>query len=222
MNSYNFIEHNIPSCLQLNLEDGRRYRTPEGKEYPSVTRVLGAAEPSPYLTEWIASVGKEEANRIMHRAAVRGTKLHEACENHLLGKPTEWGMFDGEAQEMFKHCLPLLDRINNIHAIETGMWSDRLKVAGTTDLIAEIDGELSVQDWKSSTRYKGRDEIDGYFMQGSCYAYMFYERTGILVKRMDIHISSAEHGLISYSEKVSDWLPKFMDLRKKFLHLYGF
>ena len=39
----------------------RRYVTPEGNSYPSITSILGS-QPKPGLVEWRKRVGDEEAN----------------------------------------------------------------------------------------------------------------------------------------------------------------
>lgn len=56
-------------------ESGRRYVTPEGNSYSSVTTVLSAYNIKKIM-EWRQRVGDEEANKVASRASRRGTKLH--------------------------------------------------------------------------------------------------------------------------------------------------
>ena len=55
---------------------GRFYETPEGNKYPSITTILSAASDSSWRDEWIARVGKEEADRVSMQATRRGTAVH--------------------------------------------------------------------------------------------------------------------------------------------------
>ena len=216
-----FVKHDLPEIEQINLPDRRLYQTPEGNRYPSVTTVLSILE-SPELDEWRLKVGPEEAARIGRIAADSGTKLHEACENYLLGRPTKWTMFDLNAKDMYKLCLPVLERIDVIHAIECRLYSDKLKVAGSVDLIGVLDGDLCIMDWKSSKRYKSKVDIPNYFMQAAAYAYMWWERTGIVVKKIKILMAIPEYGLLIHEENVADWIQKFIVTREKFAEIRGF
>ena len=64
-------------------EDGRRYLTPSGDAYPSVTTILSQYNKKAIM-EWRERVGAEEANKISRLAANRGTRVHSLCEHYLL------------------------------------------------------------------------------------------------------------------------------------------
>jgi genome maintenance exonuclease 1 len=89
---------------------------------------------------------------------------------------------------------PELDKIDNIRALETPLWSKTLGLAGRTDCIAEYNGKLSIIDFKASTKEKRKQDIDNYFTQATAYALMFQERTGIIVENFAIMIA-CEDGL---------------------------
>lgn len=210
----------LPVLTRIDSPERRLYRTPEGNEYPSVTTVLSII-PKPELDEWKDRVGHAEAERIAKAAANRGTILHKACEDFIYGKVPVFDMFEMDSQDMFRHARSVLDRIQVVHCIEGQLYSDKLKLAGSVDLVATIEDTIYVLDWKSSSRYKSASEISSYFMQGAAYAAMFYERTGILVKKMKICIISSELGLKEYDEPVGPWLKKFMEIRKEYQKLTG-
>ena len=67
---------------------------------------------------------------------------------------------------MFRSIEPLLDRIDNIRLVEGALYSDELKVAGRTDLIADFDEQLAVIDYKTSRSKKTWEMCHKYFMQG--------------------------------------------------------
>jgi genome maintenance exonuclease 1 len=82
----------------------------------------------------------------------------------------------------------LSEKVNNIHCLESPLFSHKLKLAGTVDCIAEHNGILSVIDFKTSVRLKKKEQIGNYFMQGAAYATMFTEMSSIPVDRVVILI----------------------------------
>jgi genome maintenance exonuclease 1 len=206
--------HDIPKLTRTNLPDGTRvYNTPSGRAYPSVTTITGAAKYREIMA-WRKRVGEEVANQISSRASGRGTRIHTLCEKHLLNEQPEANMFD---TDMWKAVKPALDRINNIHALETPLYSDHLEVAGTVDCIAEFDGKLSVVDFKTAGRVKSRDDIHDYFMQCAAYAVAWEELTGMNVPRLVIlmGVDNEKEPLI-FKEKRDDWISGFIELRQSY------
>ena len=47
----------------VTIEGSRRYATPEGKIYPSVTTILSHSTDKTYLIEWRKRVGEEQIGR---------------------------------------------------------------------------------------------------------------------------------------------------------------
>lgn len=205
----------IPEIIRIDSPDGRMYKVPNGNLYPSVSTVLGKGLDNSAIDEWRAKVGDKVADEISRRATVRGTLLHENIENQLLGKPLTFNMFHAEERQMFKPVLPILDDIEEVIALETQLWSDKLRVAGTVDCCAFYRGKWRLIDWKTSGRYKSRDDIHSYFMQCACYAFSLYERTGIAVGDILIVMMVQDYGLLLFEEKTRDWLPKFIEVRNK-------
>jgi hypothetical protein len=214
---FQHIKHDIGKLVRIDTPDGRRYQTPSGRAYPSVTSVLGILGKAEILA-WRARVGEEEANKVSARAARRGTAIHSLCEDYLLNKEVNVGPFD---LETFKSIQPFLNRINNIHCLETQLYSDYLQTAGTVDCIAEFDGKMSIIDFKTSKRIKTRDDIYGYFMQTAAYAVMFEERTGIPVGKLVIIMSVDDENPLLFIEKRDDWIHRFIELRQDYSKLYN-
>ena len=213
--TFHHIVHDIPKLIRVDTENSRLYQTPSGRAYPSVTSVLsilGKRE----IMEWRKRVGEEEANRISGRAKSRGTAVHSLCESYLRNEKVEPGPFD---LDTFRSLQPLLDRIDNIHCLETQLYSNYLQVAGTVDCIAEFDGKTSVIDFKTSTRVKSRDDIHGYFMQTSAYAVMFEELTKIPVGRLVILMSVDNEDPLVFVEKRDDWIDQFIKIREDYSKL---
>jgi genome maintenance exonuclease 1 len=211
------IHHDIPKLARIDSPEGRRYATPSGKAYPSVTSVTGLHGKAEFFA-WRKRVGEEEANRVAARAAKRGTAIHTLCETYLLNEEVKPAPFD---LETFGSLKPYLNRINNIHCLETQLYSDYLQVAGTVDCIAEYDGRLSVIDFKTSKRLKSRDDIHGYFMQTAAYAVMFEERTKIAVDKLVILMSVDDEPAQIFIEKRDDWIGSFIELREDYAKIKG-
>lgn len=207
-----FLHHEIPKLKRIDSENGRLYETSTGQRYPSVTSVVGLLN-AKHIQEWRDRVGHEEANKISNRASKRGTAIHSLCEEYLKTGTANSNIFQ---KEMFDSIQPLLDRIDNIHCLETPLFSHRLQIAGTVDCIAEFDGQLHIIDFKTSSRVKYRDSIHNYFIQTSAYSYMFWELTGIPVNRLLIIMGVDNHPCLLFQEKTKYWLPKFIELRENY------
>ena len=172
----------IEDLKSVTQKDGKRvYTLPDGTKLLSVTTVIGLKSREKFF-DWRKQVGEEEANRISRIASNKGTSVHKLCEDYLNNEPISEAMPD--AKEMFRDIKPVLNRINNIHYQEQALWSNKLKLAGRVDCIAEFDGVLSVIDFKTSKRVKQRDHILDYFWQECAYALMLEEMIDIPVHQL--------------------------------------
>lgn len=207
-----FIRHDIPALKRIDGGEARLYETPDGSQYPSVTSVLSLHSGN-WLEQWKKEVGAEFAEATAARASKRGTAVHQLCEDYLTLGVAKPNLFD---LELYKYLLPYLDKIDNIRALETPLYSEFLKVAGTVDCIAEYEGKLAIIDFKTSSRVKTRDEIHSYFMQTAAYAVAFEELTGIPVGHLVIIMAVDHHGVIIFKEKRDDWIHEFIKLREEY------
>jgi genome maintenance exonuclease 1 len=217
------FEYDLLDFAELQRIDGptRLYETPEGKRYPSVTAVLGKMTDKSALEAWKKRVGEDEAARVSSRAATRGTNIHTMCENYVLGHDIDTSMPHNVM--MFRQIKMILDdKVDMIRATECTLFSDHLKLAGSCDLIADYDGRLSIIDYKTSSKLKRKEWIEGYFMQASLYAYMLWEMTGILVKDIVI-IIGVDDSLEAqvFRERPQNYLEKAADLVRSYHQMYG-
>lgn len=212
----NFIHHDFPVIERLDLPEGRRYKVPSGKLYPSVTTVTGHLDKDWY-TAWVARVGEEEAARISKKATDRGTRIHTLCEDHLLGKNPMPELVD---MDMWSDLKPVIDKIDNIHALESKLYSDKLEVAGTVDCIAEFDGRLSVIDFKTSKNPKDINNIEHYFIQATAYSVMFQELYDIAIPDITIIIGVDHDKPQIFHQKRKGFIQQLIDLRQSFKKIY--
>lgn len=194
----------IPKIESQTFPDGKRYYvTPEGKKLPSVTTVVGAQKKQAIM-EWRRRVGEEVANRISKQATTRGTNMHTLCEYYLNNEPKPPGVVMPDAKEMFISIKPYLNKINNIHYQEVGLWSLRLGLAGRVDCIGEYEGQLSVIDFKTSKKIKNRDDILDYFWQCTAYALMYEELVGTPIDDLVIIMAVDNEQPLIFKEKTQD------------------
>ena len=209
MKTFNHDTVELPELKTKNIDKKRFYLTPDGNEYPSITTVLSVRNKEA-LFEWRKRVGNEVANHVSRQAMTRGTKVHHMCEDFLNNE------FDiNKAKKDFlPYCLftrlaeEVLCKIDMIKSQECGLYSDKYKVAGRVDCIAEYDGVLSIVDFKTSTKEKNESWIENYFIQGSAYAEMFKEHFGEEVTQVVILIVTEEGTTQVFKKNKVDYLPK--------------
>jgi genome maintenance exonuclease 1 len=188
---FNFVE-GMPELKQLEVDEStgeRFYISPNGVKLPSVTTVLSHFKKKAMI-EWRNRVGHEEANKISTRASMRGTKFHNMMEGYLRN---EENFLDGVMPDMkqsFRDMQETLDLIDNIRYIESPLYSEKLGVAGRTDVIAEFSKTLSIIDFKTSTKQKKEQWIENYFEQGTAYALMYEQLIGTPIDQIVILIAT--------------------------------
>jgi hypothetical protein len=182
---FNHVESPLWAELEAetNPDGTRYYQTPDGKSYPSVTTVTGW-EKRAFFAEWRRK-NPEESKRVLGR----GNRLHKTIEDYLNNEESCLAEASATDSQMFYQISEDLHRIDNIVGLERPLWSHTLQLAGRVDCIAEFDGELSIIDFKSSSRLKRKSDIENYYLQATAYAIMFQERTKTPIKNIVILIS---------------------------------
>jgi ATP-dependent exoDNAse (exonuclease V) beta subunit len=114
-----------------------------------------------------------------------------------------------DLKDMFRKIRPYIDEhVGTIYGVEKKLYSDRLRIAGTCDCIAEWDGVISIIDWKTSNYQKDKYQIDNYFMQVAGYADMVYERVNIPIQRVVVAINVEHEGSQVYVEEKDNYIVK--------------
>jgi genome maintenance exonuclease 1 len=198
---FNHIDVNLPKLERETIDGIRYYKVPDEEELlrlVSITSVTSHKNRQ-FFANWRKKVGEEEADKITRQATSRGTDMHTLVE-HLL-KNEDLPDVQPLSQFLFKIAKPDLNRINNVYALESSLYSKILGVAGTVDCIAEFDGELAIIDFKTSKKPKPRGWIEHYFVQCAAYACMFYELTDIPVKKLVIIMACENGECVIYEER---------------------
>ena len=160
----------IPKIKEVNINGVRHYDTPDGTLI-SITSLLKNFTPQGIL-DWRKSVGAEKANEVMRAAVDRGSKVHKIIESCLSNKPENdlVGNYGELPARLFNQMIPALDKINMIRALEKGLYSTQLGIAGTVDCVAEYEGKLSIIDFKTARRKW--DEINETYLVPVSYTHL--------------------------------------------------
>jgi genome maintenance exonuclease 1 len=198
---FEHINVNLPELERETIDGVRYYKVPDEEKLlrlVSITSVTSHKNRQ-FFANWRKKVGEEEANKITRQATSRGTDMHTLVENYLYNR--DLPPVQTLSEFLFKISKETLNRINNIYALESSLYSKILGVAGTVDAIAEFDGELAIIDFKTSKKPKPRDWIEHYFVQAAAYACMFYELTEIPVKKLVIIMACENGECVVYEER---------------------
>ena len=204
--------------MEMSLEDicarnvgGKRVYEVGDQRYPSISTICSFRNRKS-IAEWRARVGAEEANKISKRATTAGTTVHSMIEDYL-NNELDLEKYDGKhlAKILFTQAKPMLARINNIHFQEAPLYSHEFAIAGRVDCIAEFDGKLSIIDFKTSSKEKKEEWVEGYFVQETGYAKMYEERSGIKVEQIVTLITCQTGDTQVFIKNPDDYVPLLKD-----------
>jgi genome maintenance exonuclease 1 len=206
MKEFNHIPVNFTQSELIEKDEGHYYQTPSGVVYPSITTMLQktqSQEKQQSLQNWREQ--EIAAEYITQQAAVVGSETHKLIENYLNGEEI-LEKFRLLSEAHFNNLLPFVDKINDIHGIELRLYSDKMKLAGTSDCIATYDGKLSIIDYKTKRSNQREEWLTDHFIQATSYGVMFKELTGIKVEQVVILVSSEKNTRMEFMKNTDDYL----------------
>jgi hypothetical protein len=172
--------------MQITLPDSRFYKR-NGKYYPSITYVLQAYPKGSHFENWLKQVGFA-SDYIVKKSSEEGTAVHNLIEQYLEGKTLSFlnknnqPQYDIEVWQMFLKFVEFWEIYNPVLIeSEVLLFSDELKIAGTCDLVCEINNKLWIIDFKTSNHLHNT-----YDLQTAIYAKCFEECFGKKVDRTGI------------------------------------
>ena len=165
-----------PSSSRASLEGLRHYNIDGTSEkLPSVTTVIGQTQETNKaagLQRWRDRIGHKAAAKITHDSSTRGTAMHMYLEKYCLGEGymdlTDLGL---QAKKMAEKIVDkgIDNRIDEVYGNEATLYYPGL-YAGSCDLIARLDGDLTIIDFKQSNKPKRKEWIRDYELQMAAYA----------------------------------------------------
>lgn len=201
---FNHLEDQYKGELkERRIKYKRHYETPNGKLYPSVTTVTGILSKKK-IDEWRKEKGEKLADYITMSAGIIGTQFHNVCETYLNNEEIIEKKITPLAH--FRNVKEYLDKIDNIRALEAGLYTDKYELAGRVDCIAEYDGVPSIIDFKTSKYEKPEDWILNYFCQATAYREAWLERTGEKIDQVIIIMSGLDGSQTIYKKHPDDYI----------------
>jgi len=170
---------------QITLPDGRYYQR-NGDYYPSVTYVLSHYPKGKFFEDWLKKVGYA-SEYIVKKASEEGTQVHEMIESYLNGEELKFlehgiPMYPTLVWQMFLRFVDWWEEYNpTLIEAEVHLFSDKLRIAGTCDLVCEIGDELWIIDFKTSNNLQTT-----YDLQTAIYAQCFEECYGKKINRAGV------------------------------------
>jgi len=206
MSLFNHIPINFQQAQLIEKDNAHYYQTPKGDIFPSITTILKktmSIEKQQNLQTWEEQ--EIAAEYITRESSVIGTQTHKLIENFLneIASSEEFRLL---SVAHFNNLIPFLQKINDIHGTELRLYSDTMKLAGTSDCIAKYDGELSIIDYKTKRSNQQEEWMTDHFIQGTAYSQMFKELTGIEVKQIVILVSSEKNTRMEFVKKAEDYV----------------
>jgi len=182
--SYNRILEISKDHKQITLPDSRYYRR-NGEFYPSVTYVLNCYPKGKHFEDWLKRHGYT-ADYVVKKAAEEGTAVHELIEEYFEGNEMRYlndkgnPKYSPDIWKMFLKFVDFWETYNpTLVETETHLFSDKLKIAGTVDLVCEIGDERWIIDFKTSNHMQTTYEL-----QGAVYAQCYEECFGKKIDRV--------------------------------------
>ena len=216
---FNHLDNVLPQLERATIDGVRYYSIPDGDQLlkmVSITSVTSHFNKEIFV-KWRKRVGVEEADKITKAATSRGTDMHTLVENYLYNR--ELPPVQPISDFLFKIAKTELNKIDNIYCLEGALYSKQLGVAGTTDCIAEFDGELAVIDFKTSKKPKPREWIENYFVQAMFYGMALYEMTDIPIKKLVIIMACENGECVVYEERdLKKYMKLVVEYIKKFVN----
>ena len=132
------------------------YKSADGTRLPGVTTVLGVLN-KPALVPWSNKLGLQgiEVGKYVDALAQVGTVAHELVLCHHKGVKFDASPYAPDIVDKAENCLLSYLEWERGHEVEpvhceVGFTSPTRHYGGTVDLVAKIDGVLTLADYKSS------------------------------------------------------------------------
>jgi hypothetical protein len=163
----------IPSTTQVMAATGAKCMNYSAWRHSLMSRGMSEAGAEEYM----------EQHR-KHRAGV-GTDFHRITEVHLGDGDDFVNYLEGEAESFSMYHRweeEFCPRIGKVLLIEQPMLHRAFMYSGTPDLLAEIDGELTLCDWK--TQQAGKEKVrTEWGLQVGAYAKLIEHTYGITLRK---------------------------------------
>jgi hypothetical protein len=191
------------------------YRNKEKKRIPSVTTIIGQLA-KPQLIPWANGLGLKgiEYKKYMDDVAIVGTLVHEMIQGYFTGEEVDLKEYSQNDIERAENAMKSF--YNWVSSVEVKPIRNEIKLesdkfGGTTDMLAEINGELNLVDFKT-----GNGIYDDYFIQLAGYNLMLKEYK--IKKFTIVRVGRDEHD--EYETKSISNIDRYEQIFKLLLKIY--
>jgi genome maintenance exonuclease 1 len=197
-----------PICILDESNGSHMYISPSGKRLPGVTTMINqtiSEEKRLRLQDWKQRIGVSVADYIFSESAIIGTETHKLNQNYInmIESNEKYHLLSYAHHSNF---IPYLDKITNVYGVESRLFSEKLGLAGTADVIAEYDGKLSIIDYKTKRSSQVPEWMTDYFIQTTAYSVMWQELTNQKIEQLVIIASSEQNTIQEFIGFPSEYL----------------
>lgn len=196
--------------------DDTHYYFIDGKFYPSVTKILEEAAPTPWaLKQFFLRNTPESAEEIKNTAGDFGSKMHDIYARMLLGE--EFSLVDQNIKYK-KHITSFAQWFADWQPkeIQTEQTVASLvyKYAGTLDLLCKKDNEIWLIDFKTSAGI-----YYNYELQVAAYKQAVEETFGLKIDHVAILRTGSQHKCGYEFKEVTRPIESFMNVYQTYVDM---
>lgn len=199
--------------------DHSTYYNKGKEEVPSVTTIMKVLN-KPAIAGWANYLGwkRQSYEKVLEEKAAHGTFIHEMFHEFMFKEGKEFKV-NQETLEMMKIYLNNFKNFLNKYNIKP-IWGEKSYSAdtygGTIDLLCEIDGKLTILDFKTSKKF-----YSSHFIQLGAYIQLL-DYNGIQVEQVGIvQISDNEIKLkLKQRDEMDIYVDLFNSLTNTFYMVY--
>ena len=212
--------------LNRSAVNGSRHYIVNQHRLPSVSTILSLTkteEEKAGLASWKARIGEKAAQQITTSAAANGTKMHSILESYLRGRENLELLDFEEENDLAQKMADLIvaeginGKLDEIHGVECNLFYDDPKgFAGTADLIATYESQLSICDFKqkNSIMKESYSSFHTYMLQLSAYSLCHDKIFGSTITQGVILLATKDLVFQIFRinhEKLKEYQQKFLD-----------
>lgn len=196
--------------------DHSTYVNNKNEEVPSVTTILKVLN-KPGLVHWANSLGwkRQSYDKILEERADHGTFVHELLHEYMFKEGKQFNINGPETVELIKKYLEgfkYFEEQVNLKPI----WGEKSFscewYGGTIDLLCEIDGKITILDFKTSKRF-----YSSHFIQLGAYIQLL-DHNGIIVEQ--VGIARVDESGVNLKIKSRDEMDDYVDLFNSLLNTF--
>jgi hypothetical protein len=188
--------------------DHSTYMNDDKVEVPSVTTIMKILN-KPFIAKWANSLGwkRQSYDKVLEESANKGTFVHELLHEYLFKEGKEFDISNPDIVNfIYENINAFKDFLKTVEL--KPIWGEKSystdRYGGTIDLLCELDGVLTILDFKTSKRF-----YSSHFIQLGAYIQLL-EYHGINVEQ--VGICRIKDGEVNIKLKKVDEMEEYIEL----------